>query len=111
MRTRILVALALLLTACGGGGGGGGSTPTPSPPTLALTGVTVAGTTDTVAAVTVNGVADADGSEDTAWTASLAMDGSQLPVYSANYAATITVTATDTEALTRIATIDLEVGP
>jgi hypothetical protein len=84
MRTRFACALPCLLalTGCGiaynpshsdgasastgasaGGAGGGGSTP---PPSLAITSLTIAGTTNTSATVTINSLSDQNASP-TAW--------------------------------------------
>ena len=113
--TAALLLACALLAACGGGGGGDGATsggPTGAPPSVGFPSVQVSGTTDTVATVTVNGVADADGSEDTAWRAVLPMDGTALPAVSGTtYDGTITVTATDTEALTATTRVRVSIAP
>ena len=99
--------LLSLLTGCGSGtatGTGAGSSEAPSaasvvisPPVLTVTTITVSGSTDTVAAVTVAGRADGDGVADTAFQVALPLDGVVLPIHqpALPYDQSLTITATD----------------
>jgi hypothetical protein len=118
-RFMVLIAALVGLVSCGGGGGGGaasgggGGGGGSAGPTIGFSSVTIAGTTDTVCAISANGVADGDATADTVWTAALPMDGVTLPAYSggASYAATITVSATDTEALSSSKDYHVAIAP
>lgn len=115
--THAVIALAALALAgpiaCLGGGGGGNSAPRPIvPAAMTLTSVTVSGTTDTIAAVDGNGVADADGVQDLDWSVTVPMDGSALPTHAGStYSGTLTITAVDSEQRTRAKRYDIEVNP
>ncbi len=116
--THAVIALAALAfagpIACFGGGGGGGSSPARPPGTAAmtLTSVTVSGTTDTVAAVDGNGIADADGVQDLDWSVTVPMNGAALPTHAGStYSGMLTITAVDSEQRAKTAAYDIEVNP
>jgi len=117
MRTiPVLAAIAAVLVLGGSMSCGskkkGGSRPPPTVPVVTLTAVTIAGTTDTIASVDGNGVADADGVQDTDWSVTVPMNGSALPAHTGGvYSGTLTITAVDSEQRTDTAVYDIEVDP
>lgn len=90
-----------LLTGCGAGTGNdevpSADAVVASQPVLTVTAITVSGSTDNPAAVTVAGQADGDGVADTTFQVALPLDGVVLPVHqpALPYARTLTLTATD----------------
>ncbi len=114
-RFLILAAAASALAVAGPlscGGKKGGSKRPPAPPIFRLTAVSIDGTTDTATRVSGNGVADADGLMDTAWSVTVLMNGTTLPAHDGgSYSGTLTITAVDVEELSETTVYDIEVDP